>query len=309
MRKLTIGMCYFDDFDGVYFTVQALRLFHKEILNEIEWVFVDNNYGSPQSELAKQFITNHVKEPYKLIPFTRFTGTSLRNIIFEVSDTPYTLSTDCHVLFEPGSLKKLIQYYDEGHDDGNLLQGPLIYDSISENSVSTHFKREWGVLNGTDKSAGMLGKWGYDSRYVNSDSPPFEIECQGLGVFSCRTLNWLKFNSAFQGFGGEEFYIHDKYRINGKKVICLPFLGWVHRFFRERTPYPNFWEHRYRNYLIGRIELGQDVDDVEEAFKGALSEETKELIRKEVVELFNSKFEIKSCNCKGKGTITAPPSN
>ncbi len=37
-RKLTIGMATYDDYDGVYFTVQAIRLYHPEILEEVEFV-------------------------------------------------------------------------------------------------------------------------------------------------------------------------------------------------------------------------------------------------------------------------------
>jgi hypothetical protein len=49
------------------------------------------------------------------------------------------------------------------------------------------------------------------------------IPAQGMGVFACRKNNWLGFNPKFRGFGGEEGYIHEKYRKNGKQVICLPF--------------------------------------------------------------------------------------
>ena len=34
--QLTIGMATYDDYDGVYFTVQALRLFHPEVTRQTE---------------------------------------------------------------------------------------------------------------------------------------------------------------------------------------------------------------------------------------------------------------------------------
>jgi hypothetical protein len=43
---LTIGMATYDDFDGVYFTVQALRLYHD--LRDTELVVVDN-FGCPHT--------------------------------------------------------------------------------------------------------------------------------------------------------------------------------------------------------------------------------------------------------------------
>ncbi len=45
--KLTIGMATFDDFDGVYFTIQALRLYHD--LREVELIVVDNKPDSAGS--------------------------------------------------------------------------------------------------------------------------------------------------------------------------------------------------------------------------------------------------------------------
>ena len=35
-RKLCVGMCTFDDYDGVYFSVQAIRMFHSEVSDQIE---------------------------------------------------------------------------------------------------------------------------------------------------------------------------------------------------------------------------------------------------------------------------------
>ena len=52
--------------------------------------------------------------------------------IFGLANTEYVLVLDCHVLLDPGSLKKLLDFYDAGKDHQNLLQGPLIYDDNSE---------------------------------------------------------------------------------------------------------------------------------------------------------------------------------
>ena len=54
------------------------------------------------------------------------------------------------------------------------------------------------------------------------DNPPFAVPAQGMGLFSCRREAWLGFNPNFRGFGGEEFYIHEKYRQAGRRTVCLP---------------------------------------------------------------------------------------
>ena len=106
------------------------------------------------------------------------------------------------------------------------------------------------------------------------DEKPFEIPAQGLGVFSCRRDAWPGFNPHMRGFGGEEWYIHEKFRQRGDRCLCLPFLRWVHRFGRPGgTKYtPTLW-NKVRNYVLGHQELGLPLDRVKEHFvePGALS--------------------------------------
>lgn len=272
MKKLTIGMCVYDDYDGVYFTIQSIRMYHKEILDNVEFIIVDNNPDSDSGRATKTFI-NSITQPVQYIPFTEYSSTSIKNLIFKNSRTPYTLCIDCHVLLAPGSLSKLLNYYDENLDNGNLLQGPLLYDDCRH--VSTHFNKTWGSY--------MEGQWATDPRYINDESEPFEIPAQGMGLFSCRTDCWLGYNKNFRGFGGEEVYIHDKYKKAGKVTMCLPFLGWMHRFTRiGGTRYRNDLLDRYRNYYIGYVELNKDTSVLEEVFKNVGTSEQRQKIRDEV---------------------------
>lgn len=286
MRKLTIGMCVYDDYDGVFFSIQALRMYQSEVMDQVEFVIVDNNPTSESGQAVKEF-TKSITQPVQYVEFTNYNSTSIKNKVFELADTPYVLCMDCHVLLAPGSLQKLIDFYDKKLDNGNLLQGPLLYDNLKD--ISTNFNRVWGE--------GMQGQWETDDRYEDINSEPFEIKAQGMGLFSCRKNSWLGFHKLFRGFGGEEVYIHDKYRSKGKKTICLPFMLWVHRFTRiNGASYPNNWEDRYRNYMIGRIELGLDAKDVDEAFEGYLDEQTREQIKADVIEEIVS---YNACNMEG----------
>jgi len=273
MRKLTIGMAVHDDIDGLYFTIQAIRMFHKEVLDDIEFVVVDNNPSGNHSKCIRDFI-DWVQEPIQYLPFTNFKSTSIRNKIFELADTPYVMSIDSHVLIEPGAIKKLIKFYDNNKDDGNLLQGPLVYDDLR--SVSTHFDLVW--------QSNMWGVWGNDKRGEDPDGPPFEIPAQGLGLFSCRKDAWLGFNKNFRGFGGEEGYIHKKYEKHGKKTLCLPFLRWNHRFYRPAgVSYPNELPQRVKNYLIGFHELGLDTTELKNHFKDSVGSSKIEEIERELL--------------------------
>jgi hypothetical protein len=110
----------------------------------------------------------------------------------------------------------------------------------------------------------MYGTWAKDPAGFDPDAPPFDIPMQGLGLFACRAAAWPGFNPLFRGFGGEEGYIHEKFRQRGGRTLCLPFLRWVHRFGRPAgVPYRNKWEDRFRNYLIGFDELGLPTEELE----------------------------------------------
>jgi hypothetical protein len=95
----------------------------------------------------------------------------------------------------------------------------------------------------------------------------FDIPGQGLGLFSCRRDAWLGFNADFRGFGGEEMYIHEKFRQAGHRCLCLGFLKWLHRFTRPGgVKYPLTRWNKVRNYVLGHQELGLPLDRVREHF-------------------------------------------
>ena len=262
MPKLTIGMSVFEDFHGVYFSIQALRLANQDILDDLEFPIIDNSPETPHGNAVKNFMT-HIPNG-KYIPQTEWVSTASRDLIFRNSNTPYTLSMDSHVLFVEGAIKKLINYYEDNPDTNNLLQGPLLYDDMK--NISTHFSPAW--------RSQMYGTWALDKQGLDPDNKPFEIPMQGLGMFSCRTDAWLGFHRGFKGFGGEEGYIHEKYRKSGYKTLCLPFLRWIHRFQRpDGVKFPLTIENKVRNYYIGWFETGQDVQQITDHFSEHLSNE------------------------------------
>jgi glycosyltransferase involved in cell wall biosynthesis len=271
--KLTIGMATYDDYDGVYFTVQAIRMHHPEVTAETEILVVDNHPDGPCAEALKR-LESHVSG-YRYIANGENGGTSQpRNKVFSEAQNDYVLCIDSHVLLCPGALRKLIDYFIFYPDTNDLLQGPLIYDNLK--NFSTHFQPEW--------REGMYGIWAEDERGNDPHGQPFEIPMQGLGIFACRKEAWLGFNTEFRGFGGEEGYIHEKFRQAGYRTLCLPFLRWVHRFDRPSgVKYPLAWEDRIRNYWIGHLELGLDTADLDTHFQDFLGKERYKSIMENVI--------------------------
>jgi len=282
MKKLTIGMCTYDDFDGVFFTIQSIRLYHSEIIDSVEFIVVDNNPTSKSGEATGDYVRKIEGSQY--IPFTDYTATTIKNKIFENARTPFVLCIDCHVLLKPKSIEKLIAYF-EKEDTGNLLHGPLINEK--GDVIATSMKDTWG--------SHMHGQWLVDTNYVDENTTPYDIFAMGMGLFACRKDSWLGFNPNFRGFGGEEVYLQTKYRAYNKRVILLPFLHWLHRFSRPQgVPYPNKYSDRYRNYIIGRMELWVPSGDVDDIFADILSEDEMNDIKIEAFKIFSEEDKIKN---------------
>ncbi len=269
-------MATYDDFDGVYFSVQALRMYH-DIVNtdDVEIIVVDNNPSGPHGKCVKDLMNGWVPNG-KYIPFTDKASTSTRNEIFKSATGRYCISMDCHVLFYKNAIDNLLEYYKNNPYSRDIVHGPLIYDDLK--SPSTHFKPTWG--------GDMYGQWATDSENL-AKKEPFEIPMQGLGVFSCRTSAWLGFNPLFRGFGGEEGYIHEKFRRNGGKAICLPGFDWLHRFGRPHgVKYPLILEDRVWNYFVGWLEITKDpehqmIKDIYNNFSGRIPQKSLDFLFEE----------------------------
>lgn len=255
MKKLTIGSAVYDDFEGVYFSYQSLRLNNLDIEDELDYLIIDNNPDSAEGKATKHFC--EASQGIRYIPYTERRSTAVRNEVFNNAEGEFCMSIDCHVLFEPNTIKRLIKFFEESAESNDLYHGPMLYDQLNKHAPVSHMEPEW--------RNNMFGTWACSQKGKGQDpeDPPFIIPMHGLGIFASKTESWLGFNESFIGFGGEEGYIHKKYEKAGRKTWCLPFLRWVHRFDRPRgITYPLFIEERIRNYLIGHRELNLPYDDI-----------------------------------------------
>lgn len=253
---LTVGMACYKDFDGVFFSTMDLILHHSQQLQDGEILIVDNSPNTKDGEAVRQFVGScrGGPIPVRYIGMEAPIGTSpARDMIFKHARGEYVLVMDCHVLFFPLALWYLREYLERTHPNRNLIQGVL----WSENFLNywTHFQDVWRYE--------MWGIWGTDERGRDPTNPPFEIPAQGLGVFCSRREDWLGFHPQARGFGGEECYIHEKYRKAGRTTYCVPGLRWIHRFYRPHgVPYPLTQWHKVRNYVLEHLELGLPLDRI-----------------------------------------------
>lgn len=267
-RRLSIGMATFDDYDGVYFTLQALRLYHPEVADDLEFLVVDNNPNGICGDALRRFAKG--SGGFRYIPVSESIGTAVRDVVMQEAAGEHVVCLDCHVLLVPGALARLLDYFEQHPDSNDLLQGPLVSDDLT--SLSTHWKAEW--------AGGMYGTWALDAAGRDPEAPPFDIPMQGLGLYACRRAAWPGYNKLFRGFGGEEGYIHEKFRQAGGRTLCLPFLRWIHRFDRPMgAPYTISWHDRIRNYMIGFDELGLPMDEMLAHFREHVGPSAEPIIR------------------------------
>jgi len=258
---LTIGFAHYDDFTGLWATIQSMRYYHREVMSQVEFIVVDNNPESDQAKLARDFIAAWGSQGNcgaRWIPFPWPRGTSApRDHIFKVARGQYVMVCDPHIMIEQGAITRLLDYYAANPECNDLLHGPLLYDDL-ETIGGTHFDPIW--------RSEMEGVWGRDSRAYNVDAEPFEVPAQGLGLFSCRRDAWPGFPEGLIGFGGEECNIHQAFKNRGDRTLCLPFLRWPHRFGRPSVPYPLQRFEKVRNYVIWAKHLGKPIEPIREHF-------------------------------------------
>jgi glycosyltransferase involved in cell wall biosynthesis len=254
--RWTIGLPSFNNLTEVYFTVQALRMYHN--LSDCEIVIIDN-YGDCKLEKFCRDCSNINIRYYK---YTDTVGVSVaKNKIFEYARGEYVLVMDSHVLIQPGAL-------DFTPPDDDMIQGPI----MMTNGISYYC--EWKPI----WRSKMWGIWGDIVKVL--PKKPFEIWATGAGFFAVKKSSWLGFNSGFRGFGGETGYIQEKYRKAGRRVWCYPNMIWMHCFCGQgKALYPIRIEDRVRNYLLGFAELGLDISPIYTEFGQHLVDSVRECIK------------------------------
>lgn len=263
-------MSTYDDFDGVYFTIQALRMYHS-ILKDIDYelLVIDNNPDGVHGQEIEKFVGGWANGNSKYIPIKDKPSSFNKYKIVDHATGQYVLILDCHVLLVNNSIDSLLSYYSSHPNCKDLIQGPLLYDDLI--STSTEFKDEW--------RGDMYGTW-HNNQEAYSKGKPFEIEMQGMGLCSFEKKNWPGICQHFIGFGAEEGYLAEKFRRNGGKNICIPQLKWVHRFGRPNgVKYPLILEDRIWNYFVGWLEITRDPEhcmivDTYNHFNGRIPKES-----------------------------------
>ena len=264
--KLTIGMASFNNFIEVWFTIQALRMYQD--LTDTEILVIDN-YGDPK---LAAFAGNWAHSNVRVVVYTGVQGTApAKQKVFEEALGEWVICMDSHVLLNPGVVKRFRAWADAHPYCSDLLHGPMLYDDCI--SMADSMRDEW--------SGGMWGIW--NNKAVGDEVDAYSIPMHGMGLAACRKEAWQGFNPAMRGFGGEEGYIHTKFRQAGREIQCLPWMKWLHMFYTAHgdcsAPHVPLLLDVARNYCAGFAELGLPMEPVIAAFGEDLVAEAQESLR------------------------------
>jgi hypothetical protein len=157
--ELTVGMACHNDWHGVYFTIQSLRMHHAREVQRCELVVVDNDpdgkEGGWTRDLVENWLAPHAGSgpgQFAAVRYVRapeIEGTAApRDLVFQGASGEYVLCMDCHVLLAAGSLTRLIEFWD-GNPSKDIVGGPIFMDNLV--TYGTHFDDVW--------RDGMWGVW------------------------------------------------------------------------------------------------------------------------------------------------------
>lgn len=149
MSKITIGMATYNDFEGVWCTVQSIFLHNNwNDPSDVEVVIVDTSPpGSDHKRLVQDLCKKH---PIKYVELTENIGTTYpRDLIFSIATTPYVIVCDCHVMFPTNVLKQMLDWFEAHPKCDDLIHGPMVYDDL--NGHATHMADQF--------RGGMWGTW------------------------------------------------------------------------------------------------------------------------------------------------------
>ena len=144
--KLTVGMACYDNFNGVYFSVQALQLYHAEAMRQRgdprgrTIVPLAPTAGTSGTLSRTRWAADGISPPRK-----RSARRRRADIVFREAAGQAVLCIDAHVLIAPGAIRKLIEFYDADPACRDLLHGPMLTND--NKGMSTHMEPVWRCEN------------------------------------------------------------------------------------------------------------------------------------------------------------------
>jgi len=280
-KKLTIGMSNWDDVEGAFWTLSAIRQYHVPAENkEVELLVIDD-MPTKQEDLERLCTLSAAR----YIHYSKNKGPAhAKDSVWELAEGEYVLLIDSHVLLSPCSVNYILDAIDNDLIGKDLWTGPL--KNEAGHIVATDLLPEW--------RGAFFGVWNNNKEIHNK--PIIEIEGHGSAYTLMKKEHYPFFHKDFLGFAGEELFLHQKVRNNGGKCYVHKALGWVHRFHRSKAiTYRLLIEDKLRNYLIASYEMGWSIKQCCDYFRPRVPENLYDKTLQEIKAIFpNINFEDNS---------------
>jgi len=160
--KLTIGYPTYDDYHGVEMTIQSLALYHElGPVGDLEIIVCDNLVDTrrpkPDQESPAEKLEKYVRGiGGKYVPLPSPNGTAPpRDEIFRHATGDVVIVADSHVMFAPGMIPAVREYFADHWHAMDILSGPILRKRRRPDgqlaTLATHYADVW--------RAEMWGVW------------------------------------------------------------------------------------------------------------------------------------------------------
>lgn len=252
---LTIGIPTCDDQRALFFTLLDLQRVRRDLglTDQVEILVVSQSEKVNHREVERDHVAEILNARYVHMTDPKGAGPA-KQAVFDHAKGNAVCCIDSHVILDTGVLSRLVAFaatLDDGLYYGPNLRRRLTHQDGRPAIVGTHYLPRYG-------NKGNWGEWAVNPAAENPLAPPFEINSSGTGCFVAKRETFLRFHPAVRGHGGIEAYLPEKYRQAGRRVMCLPWLRWIHLYgYVDGSPYKGFeWGLKARNDLLGYAELG-----------------------------------------------------
>ena len=262
--QFTFGFSFSSD-PGGWYTLNALKIYHDDLLDRAEILVVDNS--PPGCPISQEFAT-HVRSNHGDVRYIRDDGPPssclYKNRLFQDATGDVVICVDAHVLLTVGSVDAIVRYFENNPESRDLLTGTLQNAAgkvMATNQVlyeSEHYEipRGAALRRGVVCRGGQLGAWVTDPRGLDRDGAPYEIQMNGSWLLAMRKKAWPGFHPMMYGFGGNEPYLYEKVRKGGGRVLNHPGIRGTHNFSSAHgRGYQPLAEDKIRNYLVAALDL------------------------------------------------------
>jgi hypothetical protein len=126
-RQLCVGVLAHGGLDGAWLTIQAIRLYHREVADRVVFLIVNDDHDSTDPIDLDALVG---------VPGVRYFSSrghgadAARDLVFREANEDVVCCVDSYALLQPGGLAAILTWLLEHPTSRDLVQGPLLGDDL-----------------------------------------------------------------------------------------------------------------------------------------------------------------------------------